>query len=326
MKLIVAGYTAAPADAAQQASYYERLYALRAADGLGFAWSGTGTPALLAPVVAAMPAHWSLTLNDIPATWKACAANGAFGLASPDAAGREAALDMLRDVAATVRALNEQAGRQVVLALEIHCAPGFDKRTAMPDADAFRRSLDVAATLDWQGCAVMVEHCDAFSPDRPPAKGFLPLADEIRVLREMAGSPIGLSLNWGRSMIELRDPDRVLEHVQAAAASGLLLAYTFSGTAGTANAFGDGWLDSHLPFADTADVAYREPASGMTVARAAQALPYLAHCAFLAIKTNWPAARKDPLERAASVVANVDTLAALLRTDARIAGRLRLPA
>ena len=76
MKLIVAGYTAAPADAAQQASYYERLYALRAADGLGFAWSGTGTPALLAPVVAAMPAHWSLTLNDIPATWKACAANG----------------------------------------------------------------------------------------------------------------------------------------------------------------------------------------------------------------------------------------------------------
>jgi hypothetical protein len=326
MKLIVAGYTAAPADATAQAAYYDRLYGLAAADGLGFAWNGAATVGLLAPVVAAMPASWSLLINDIPATWKACAANPAFGLASPDAAGREAALGMLREMHEAVRTLHDRAGRAVVHAVEIHCAPGFDKRTVMPEASAFRRSLDVAAALDWQGCAVMVEHCDAFVPGQPPAKGFLPLHEEIRVLRELAGSPVGLSLNWGRSMLEVRDADRVLEHVQRAAGSGLLRGFTFSGTAGTDNAVGAAWLDSHLPFADTQDAAYAVPASGMTRARAAQAVPYLADCDFIAIKTNWPAARTDPQERAASVIANVDTLVALLREHPPVARQLHLGA
>jgi hypothetical protein len=324
MQLIIAGYTAAPADPAAAAIYFDRLMQIHEADGLEFAWSGPSTPTLLEPVLAALPPHWTITLNDIPAVWRACSANPHFGLASPDAAGRAAAVQMLREIAVAIASMNARMGRRVVSAIEIHSAPGFDKRVLMPDADALRASLAEIAAIDFHGAAVMLEHCDAFVAGQKPAKGFLPLAAEIAALAGVHGTPVTLGLNWGRSMIELRDADRVLEHVAEGATSGLLRAFTFSGTAAADNAFGEAWLDSHLPFADTLDAAYGEPVSGMTRARAAATLPYLSGCAILAIKTNWPARRTDPLERAASVAANFATLAAVLRTDPRLAGQLRL--
>jgi hypothetical protein len=326
MKLIIAGYTAAPTQPQAAAEYYGELMQLKQADGLEFAWSGPQTPDLLEPVLSRLPAAWSITLNDIPATWRACTDNPKFGLASPDAAGRESAVRMVGDMRAGIKRINERAGRQVVAALEIHSAPGFDNRVLMPDARAFKQSLEEIAALDWAGCSVMVEHCDAFIDGQKPAKGFLRLDDEIRTLGSLAGSPVTLSLNWGRSMIELRDADRVLDHVIAASRSGLLRGYTFSGTAGTDNEYGVAWLDSHLPFANTVNADYQESASGMTTARAAQVLPYLGDCEFVAIKTNWPSKRTDPLERAASVAANFDTLVALLRSSPALAARMHLEA
>jgi len=323
MKLIVAGYTAAPADARASVSYYDRLLALPAAGGLEFAWAGAATVDKLAPIIERMPRHWVITLNDIPAVWRACADNPLFGLASPDAAGRAAAVDMQREIAAAVRTMNDRAGRRVVEAVELHAAPGFDKRMRQPEAPALAAALHEVASLDWDGCAVVLEHCDAFSSAHVPAKGFLPLAEEIDVLRAIPGLPVTLGLNWGRSMIELRDPDRVLEHVRAGVASGLLSAITFSGTAGVDNRFGAAYLDSHLPFADTIDAAYAEPSSGMTQPRVAAALRHLGDLRFVAIKTNWPAARTDPAERAASVAANCDTLVRLLAAEPRLAQALR---
>jgi len=326
MKFIIAGYTAAPTDATAAATYYDKLLRIAPADGLEFAWSGPQTPTQLDPVLRQLPAGWSITLNDIPATYRACVNNPKFGLASPDDAGRAEALGMLREIVTAIKTMNDRVGRQVVLAVEIHSAPGFDQRVLMPDAGAFQRSLEEAATYDWGDCAVIVEHCDAFVAHQKPAKGFLSLTEEMRVLSRLAGSPIGLGLNWGRSMIELRDADRVIDHVIEASGSGLLKAFTFSGTAAIKNVYGDAWLDSHLPFADTIDPDFAEPASGMTMAHAAQVLDHVEHCSFLAIKTNWPAARTDPLERAASVEANFHALASVLRANRRIAGKLRLQA
>lgn len=322
MKLIVAGYTAAPADAKAAAVYYDRLFELVNADGLEFAWSGPATPDKLATILARMPQDWVVTINDIPAVWRACADNPLFGLASPDAAGRTAAVGMLRDMAKAVRTMNDLAGRRVVDAVEIHSAPGFDKRVQHPEPSALAAGLREAADIEWDGCAVILEHCDEFSPQHKPAKGFLPLAAEIAVLQAMPGHPVTLGINWGRSMIEVRDADRVLDHVRTGAASGLMSAITFSGTAAVDNRFGEAYLDSHLPFADTLDAAFAEPASGMTMARVAQALPLLPDLRFIAIKTNWPAARTDPAERAASVVANFDTLVGLLEREPRVAKAL----
>jgi hypothetical protein len=127
-------------------------------------------------------------------------------------------------------------------------------------------------------------------------------------------------------LVELHEPRRIVEHVKAASKSGLLRAFTFSGTAGVKNVYGDAWADSHLPFAMTADGTYNEPASLMDVADVEPLLEYIGDCEFLAIKTNWPAARTDPHERAASIVANFRTLQQALRRNAAVAAPMGLRA
>ena len=314
MKLIITGYNAAPADKAAAAAYYAKLLQIGEADGLGFAWNGPQTPAELADVLALLPRSWSITLNDIPATLREAADNPSFGLASPDESGRRTAVEMLRQVRASIQAMNDRLGRRVVLAVEIHSAPATVLRIVTPSSPAFQRSLDEVAALDWDGAALLVEHCDAYIAGQTPAKGFLTLADEIAVLSRLSGSPIGLSLNWGRSMIELRDPERVIDHVTAASNASLLRALTFSGASEIANDFGDAWADMHLPFAATDNPAYQEPTSGMTADHVRQVVPYIEDCLFLALKTNWPASRPEPLERAASIEANFATMIAALRS------------
>ncbi len=308
MKKIIAGYTAAPSDTEAAAVYYRKLTAVPEADGLEFAWNGAQSAAQLPGTLAFLPPTWQITINDIPGTFRTGVAQPAFGLASTDAAGRSDALAMAHRMNETVRELNDRASRRVVLAVEIHCAPGFDQRVYTANADALHRSLDEIAALTWDGCEIMLEHCDAFVAGQKPAKGFLTLEDEIDVLRRLAGAPVGLAVNWGRSLVELREPARVMEHVAAAAKSGLLRGFTFSGTAGMKNAFGEAWADSHLPFAQTRSGRFNEPASLMAMSDVQPVLPYLGGCVFLAIKTNWPAARTDPVERADSVIENFYTL------------------
>jgi hypothetical protein len=312
VQLIIAGYTAAPADPRDRLAYYEKLASVPGAAGLEFGWTSAEAAAGLADVLDRLPLAWSVTLNDITGTFQASVTSPRSGLASPDEDGRAAAVAMASELAGSVRAINDRQGRRTITAVEIHSAPGFANRVLQPEAGAFARSLAEVAGLDWDGADVLVEHCDAFVPGQPPAKGFLRLEEEIAAL---AGGPIGLSLNWGRSAIELRDGDRVIEHVDAALASGLLRAVTFSGAGGAQTAYGAPWADSHLPFADPVDVTYAEPTSLMTCARVTEVLSRLEQWdgSFIAVKTNWPRDRTDPAERAASVAANFDTFTGLLK-------------
>jgi Domain of unknown function (DUF4862) len=312
VQLIIAGYTAAPADPRDRLAYYEKLVSVPAAAGLEFGWTSAEAAAGLADVLDLLPPAWSVTLNDITGTFQASVSSPKSGLASPDEDGRAAAVAMAGELAGSVRAINDKQNRQAITAVEIHSAPGFGNRVLQPEAGAFARSLAEVASLDWDGAEVLVEHCDAFVPGQPPAKGFLSLEEEIEAL---AGGPIGLSLNWGRSAIELRDGDRVIEHVDAALASGLLRAVTFSGAGGAQTAYGAPWADSHLPFADPLDVGYAEPSSLMTCARVIEVLSRLEQWdgSFIAVKTNWPRDRTDPAERAASVAANFETFTSLLK-------------
>jgi hypothetical protein len=316
MTLIIAGYTAAPTDKRDAAIYYEQLFAVPRVGGLELGWNGTNTrtdiQADIADLLNSVPAEWVFTLSAIRSTYQSWVKDHRFGLASADEDGRLAAVDMARGIADAIKAINDNAGRRVVTAVELHAAPGFNDRTFNPNPHAFARSLRQVADFDWNGTAVLVEHCDAFVPNQIPAKGFLSLEQEIDVLKTLAGSPIGLSLNWGRSLIELRDPDRVADQVEQASASGLLKAFTFSGTAEIDNPVGRAWADSHLPFADPVDGRYGEPASLLTVARAQESLQELDDLLFLAVKTNWPANRTDPVERAASVITNFNTVVDLI--------------
>jgi len=314
--LIIAGYTAAPAEKNAAALYYQQLATVKRAGGLELSWKEQQTAVEIADLLKIVPDHWVFTLNAIPATAQAWAKDPRFGLASPDDTGRRAAVELVRRIATAVKTINQTAGRTVVLAVEVQSAPGFGNRDYVAHADALARSLRDISAFDWQGAEVLLEHCDAFVVGQTPAKGFLTLGEEIATLKGLTDSAIGLSLNWGRSLLELRDPARVNDHVIAARNSGLLRGFTLSGASGEENAVGKAWADSHLAFQDLPDAAYAEPHSLMTLDHARQSLREVGELLFLAVKTNWPAARPAPAERAASVIANFQAVVALLDSAA----------
>ena len=312
MKLVIAGYTAAPAAKADASIYYKQLATVKRAEGLGLSWKDGQTESDIAELLEVIPAHWMITLNAVPSTFQAWAKDHSFGLASPDENGRQSAVRMVRKIADTIKTINQKAGRQVILALEVQAAPGFSDRIFVSAVDAFAKSMREIAEFEWHGAEVLVEHCDAYVEGQKPAKGFLQLSEIIDVLKSLDSSPIKLSLNWGRSLIEVRDPYRVVDHVRQGSASGLLRAFTFSGTADRESACGVAWADSHLVFSDTPDKTYADPASLMTLKLAKESLEEIDDLGFLAVKTNWPAARTDPVERAASVIANFNVVVGLL--------------
>ncbi|MEV0193509.1 DUF4862 family protein [Kitasatospora purpeofusca] len=312
MKTIVAGYTCAPAGPGAEAAYYRRLATTPHAEGVALAWRNTSTAARTGDILDLLPPDWTVALTAIAATYPAWLADRTFGLASPDPDGRAAATAMAREIAEGVRRINDRAGRAAVLAVEFQSAPGYGNHPPRPDPGAFRRSLTEIADLGWDGAALLVEHCDTPVPGRVPVKGFLALDQEIDAVASLAGSGIGLSLNWGRSLLELRDPDRVADHAAQAAASGLLRAFTLSGNGDGASAHGAAWDDTHLPFADALDDRYAEPTSLLTTARAERSLAHLCDPLFVAVKTGWPAERTDPAERAAAVRANFATGVAVI--------------
>ncbi|EIC83095.1 DUF4862 family protein [Serratia sp. M24T3] len=312
MTLIIAGYTAAPVDKNDATTYYKQLATVKRAGGLELSWKEQNTALEIDDLLKIVPAHWVFTINAIPATAQAAAKDPAFGIASPNETGRQAAVALVGRLAASVREMNQKAGRRVVLAVEIQSAPGFNDRTFVAQPEALARSLREISAFNWLGTEVLLEHCDAYVLGQTPAKGFLTLDEELTVLTSLADMPIGISLNWGRSLLEVRDPALVGKHTIAARNSGLLRGYTLSGASGQDNTIGKAWADSHLPFNDLPNATYASPHSLMTLDDARQVLRDAGELTFLAVKTNYPASRKSPDERAASVIANFEAVVALL--------------
>jgi len=56
-----------------------------------------------------------------------------------------------------------------------------------------------------------------------------------------------MSINWGRSAIETRDPGGPQLHVCLTREAGVLNGVMFSGASDRASAYGQEWADAHLP-------------------------------------------------------------------------------
>ena len=210
--------------------------------------------------------RWDLVVSDIGGTVGRVSADRHYGLASRDSAGRTHALREAERLCTDVERLNQAFGRQAVIAVELHSAP----LASLGTSDALAESLRELSEWDWGGAQLLIEHCDSLVNEQTPEKGYLGLHDELRALRTLPS--IGLSLNWGRSAIELRNADRVIDHVSQARTAGALRALIFSGVAASANAFGEAWSDLHLPFAPTPGFGGSEAESLMTQSAASKAL------------------------------------------------------
>lgn len=182
----------------------------------------------------------------IPGTMGRVGADARFGLASPDAEGRAAAVAFARDLIAAAGELDALLGGGAVRALAIHSAPSLTPDIA-PSADAFARSLDeLADAAGGSGIGLVIEHCDAARSPERGEKRFLGIDDEIALARERG---LGISVNWGRSAIEDEDPSAPERHLAAARAAGVLEGLVLSGAGDAPSAFGAAWADAHLPLA-----------------------------------------------------------------------------
>ena len=60
-------------------------------------------------------------------------------------------------------------------------------------------------------------------------------------------SGIGLTVNWGRSVVEGRKVQTAVEHIEAAAGAGVLAGLMFSGSGPEETQYGYSWIDGHQP-------------------------------------------------------------------------------
>ncbi|PWG66009.1 DUF4862 family protein [Bifidobacterium callitrichidarum] len=215
-----------------------------------------------------LPAHWrGNTITVIPGTMQHVWKDPNFGLASPDGDGRRAALDFMTQVRDALADFTQWRGSQDVRFVEVHSAP-----TAKADRRAMAASLEELAQLDWSGAKLVIEHCDKYVDGQKPEKGFLPIEDEIE-LCEQAG--IGLTVNWGRSVVEGRTAATAVEHVGKAVRVGVLSGLMFSGAGPEETQYGYGWIDGHLPMSPDEPTSLMDAAAIAETVRAAgeQATP-----------------------------------------------------
>lgn len=304
--VIVGAYAASPSllgwDPALEREYLAGIDAIPAVRGLELPWIGElhRDPEWL---LDALPSRFELVVTDIPWAARLAGTDPEYGLASRSDRGRRLAVDDAARLRDDVQRLSDAGGARVI-AVELHSAPRADQGAPGQLAE----SLAEIEAWDWLGADLVIEHCDALVAGQPPQKGFLALADEIAAV---ADTTVGLSINWGRSAIELRDADAVAEQIAAARDSGRLRGLIFSGATGAPGTFGAEWADTHAPFAETPDYPWGVPESLLTLDRARDAVAACGTLDWLGFKMGWlrggsVADRLDMIRATAAVVGGLE--------------------
>jgi hypothetical protein len=244
---IVGAYAASPAEADQD-EWFEALAGLPGFAGLEMAYQDGLRPHGDEAVLSRLRPEWDLVLTGVPCSASRSRVDGAYGIASPVADGRSAAIADIRAMFECAQRIHDRVGRGAVVAVEVQSAP--NRAIGTGTAEALAASLSEIATWEWGSTRIVVEHCDAFVPSHPSEKGFLSLDDELDAVRrasQSSGAVIGVSVNWGRSALEGRSAETPADHVAEAAAAGLLAGLVFSGVSDRDTAYGRAWSDTHLP-------------------------------------------------------------------------------
>lgn len=217
-----------------------------------------------------------LAVTPIPYVMAQLGKDAGYGIASVSDAGRTAALGDLQRLRSDVARIDDESAGSVSVVM-LHTAPRAMDGAA--DADALARSLVEISGWDWRGAELVIEHCDAYVPGQAYEKGFLSTADELAAI-ERSGAQVGMWLNWGRSVIELRDADAVTEQISRVAGSGRLAGLALSGAAASQSPYGYEWIDAHLPIRST----YPESESLLDDAAVAAALAAAGDTPWLGLK------------------------------------------
>lgn len=248
----VGAYAAAPSlagwDPVAEGNFLAAVLALDGVAGLEVPFTGKLHKDDEAWFLRQLPEDARFVVTTIPGTMARLQADRSFGLASKSASGRRSALEFVKEALDAVTRLNQQLGRPAVASLELHAAPVAVNGAA--SVSALEASLIELADWDTAGAHLVLEHCDALLPGRAPAKGFLGLeaeAEAVQRANDATGNPMGIVINWGRSVIEQRRPEAAREHITYLHDRGLLRGLVFSGCASVDTRFGNAWDDVHVP-------------------------------------------------------------------------------
>ncbi|AZA13441.1 DUF4862 family protein [Corynebacterium choanae] len=287
---VVGAYAAQPADLPGQTEFYAALADTGWVDGLEVPFPGQllEQPDILTPLLKDRFTHSVLTA--IPGTMVSVWDNPNFGLGSPDADGRKAALDFTAKIRNRIEQMHTSAGH-VFDWVALHSAP-----TSIAVPAIFRDSLAEVASWDWGDTKIVIEHCDERSTTHTPEKGFLLLEEELAVANELG---LHVSLNWGRSAVGSRGDVAPAEHARIAAESGLLAGMLFSGASPEETIYGPVWIDGHLPLSTD------EPASLMTPDKVAESVAALGdvELAYLGAKCCVP--KDASIEQRIAMIGNI---------------------
>lgn len=249
MRFFVSSYAASPCssgwDAAKEGQFFEGLAGLPFLRGLEIPFYGKLHRYDEEFFLSHLSPSWDYVITCLPGTMDCLSSDRNFGLASSDDAGRRRAMDFLAQALDAVKRLNDRAGRRAV---QLVAAPSAPRGGALgPGTDRARLadSLAEATSWNWEGAALAIEHCDAFTKAHSPEKGFLSLDDEMQAIED-AGGRARIMLNWARSAIEGRSAELPRTHIRAAQRRGLLKSLFFSGCTADDDLYG-AWNDRHAP-------------------------------------------------------------------------------
>ncbi len=286
-RYVVGAYPSSPAHRTWSPDLEEEFFTLLANDSrvgsLELPWTGAMHPHDTDWLHANFPRNLNAVITTIPFVMGQLGKNPNYGIASPDEIGRKTAIAHVREVLSAINEFHDKAGRSVVSLVEIHSAP-----RKIGTSSQLAKSLQEISSWDWRGVKLAIEHCDAFVSGQAPEKGFLSLHEEINAIQS-SGSDVGIFINWGRSVIEFRDADRVIEHIESAKGSNLLRGLIFSGASAVDGQFGYPWIDAHLPFKKSEKHVYGDPHSLLTEELAHRAISLASDLQWLGIKMGWPA-------------------------------------
>ncbi|MDR0270823.1 DUF4862 family protein [Paenibacillus sp.] len=198
------------------------------------------------------PDHWNMALTILPALMEISKTNPDFGLASKNEIARSKAIALIEDVKHYVARMNQLFNRTIIGTIHIQSSPRNNDGILKGSQDSFYRSLQEIEQMGWGDIQINIEHCDAFNLRNPVDKGFLPIEQELEIIKELQF--YGMVLNWGRSTIETRSSVGPLKHIQLSKEH--LKGFIFSGC--TNNSFSEygEWIDSHIPPRNFIDSEY----------------------------------------------------------------------
>lgn len=264
MKYIVGAYASAPSlsvdDKILELKFYNDLFnSIPEIKGLEIPFFGEnvhrfGTEFLL-NLISPL---WDNVLTCIPGTMLALEKNHNFGLSSDNEEGRKKAVEMHKKANLLLHETNHRYGRKSFLAVQIATAPSMFISGVSSSLNSFMKSIEELLSWDWGGARLVIEHCDALIVGQPKRKGFFTLDKEIDAFKSLStDNDVGVMINWARSAIEGRSPDKPIEHLKSLSENNLLSGLIFSGVSSNDHQYG-AWEDYHMPFAQSYDVEFFE--------------------------------------------------------------------